>query len=258
MNLFPFFTLFYKECRRFFRIIGQSILTPLVTSSLYLLIFGVSLSKALSFFSLNYLQFIIPGLIMMGAINNAYLNSASSLIIAKYYGDVEDLKICPLSPFVIVNAMALASTIRAIIVGLTIFFVGEIFSRIYLHQTLFPNSPFLALYFLCISGLSFGILGVAVGCIGRTFEALNSVSQFILLPLTYLGGVFYSIDFLPPFWQKIALFNPMLYYIDGIRYAFFSVSEIPVFQSFLLTIIFFTLFYLGGYVIVSKSSFRRV
>ncbi len=194
---------------------------------------------------------------MMGVINNAYLNSCSSLIISKYYGDIEDLKTAPLSDFVIINALSLASCVRGIIVASVIFFVGEVFSELCIGSTLLPERPLLVLYFLIIAGCSFGVLGAAIGAKAKTFEMLNSISQFILLPLIYLGGVFYSINYLPPFWQKIALCNPMFYYIDGMRYAFFSVSEISPILSFSVTLVFFLSLYGIAYKIVATSSFKR-
>ncbi|MEL7431140.1 MAG: ABC transporter permease [Chlamydiota bacterium] len=257
MVFLPLYALFRRECKRFLRVPGQSILTPIVTSSLYLLIFGVSLAKSLQFFSLNYLEFLLPGLIMMGTINNAYLNSCSSLIISKYYGDIEDLKIAPLSTFVILQGMALASSVRAFLVALSIFLVGNIFCKAQLDTWLVPNHPLLALYIVWVAGYSFGLLSTAVGATAKTFETLNSISQFILLPLIYLGGIFYPTNYLPSFWQKIAYCNPMFYYIDSFRYAFFSVSEIQPSFSVAFVTIFFGLFYVCSYICISKASFKR-
>ncbi|MEM8629282.1 MAG: ABC transporter permease [Chlamydiota bacterium] len=258
MKGIPFYMLFRRECHRFFRVLGQSILTPLVTASLYLLIFGTSLSQSLEFFSLNYLEFLLPGLLMMGVINNAYLNSCSSLIIAKYYGDILDLKTSPLTSFVILNAMGLASCVRAFLVSLAVFFVGELFCLYTLGSWLVPAHPFLSLLLIVIAGYTFGVFGAAIGIVARTFETLNAMSQFILLPLIYLGGVFYPVYYLPPFWQKWVYFNPMFYYIDAIRYSFFSISEIDVRLSFCIIFLFFSLFYGVSYRLFSRASFQRV
>lgn len=258
MHINSFLALFYKECRRFFRVIGQSVFTPVMNSSLYLLIFGVSLAKNLHLFAVPYLEFLIPGLMMMGAINNGYMNSCSSLIIAKYYGDIEDLKISPLSATTIISAMSLASMVRAVIVASVIFLTGQIFVKIELGSFFIPCYPLYMLYFIAISGFSFGLLGLIVGLYARSFEMLNGTTQFILLPLIYLGGVFYPVNFLPPLWQKLAHLNPMLYYISGMRYACFGVSDVSFLSSLVVTIAFLSLLFIVAHKVVKVASFRRI
>lgn len=258
MKIRPFYALFKKECKRFLRVLGQTVITPMINSSLYLFIFGISLGKTIgSMKDVSYLEFLIPGLIMMGIINQSYLNNASSLVISKLHGDVEDLKRSPLKPMEIITAYAAASTVRAFLVAFSIFFISEIFMISYQHSFFVPEHIMIVFFYLFCASFTFGFIGVIVGLSSRSFESLNAISQFILLPLTYLGGIFFPLSILPPLWQKIAQLNPMLYYIEGMRYAFLGQSSVGL-SSIVIILFFFCLAAMLAYQVAKRASFRRI
>lgn len=225
----PFLSLYYREICRFYKVIVQTVLAPIVNSGLYLIIFGVSLGESIQLANnLSYLAFLIPGLIMMSVLNNAYQNSSSSIISGKFGGDLEDWRIVPLSTHNILWALSLGGLTRGLIVGLITLAVGEVFHWIMEGSFLMPVHPFSLLVFLTIGGLSFSMLGISVAFWAKTFEHISGVGSFIILPLIYLGGVFFSLDGLHPFWQHASKVNPLFYFINGIRYSMLGISDVPV------------------------------
>jgi ABC-2 type transport system permease protein len=223
----PFLSLLNRETRRFLRVAVQTLVTPFVSSTLYLVIFGVSLGRQLALHDgLTYLAFLIPGVVMMGCLNNSFQNSSSSIVSSKFSGDLEDLKASPLSPGQIILALSLAALLRGLIVGGITFAVGEASYYLVYQQFLSIYSPGILLLFLVLGGLSFANLGVMVAFWARTIDQLSAVSGFILMPLIYLGGVFYSVDNLPPFWKGVSLYNPLLYMINGVRYGILGKADV--------------------------------
>ena len=242
MMWIPFLSLLKKETKRFFRVIGQTLLVPLVNSTLYLLIFGVSLGKSIQVGGVNsYLAFLIPGLVMMGVLNNAFQNSSSSIGTSKFHGDLEDLKISPLRAWQIVWALGIGGLIRGLLVGCVTFSIGEVFYYIQMGELLPISNPFLLLFFLFLGGLSFSFLGISIAFHAKSIDQLSAITGFILLPLMYLGGVFFPLDQLHSFWRSVSQINPMLYFINGVRYGILSIGDIPVllalFVAFLTTLI---------------------
>ncbi len=230
----PFLTLYRRELHRFLKVVFQTVFTPLITASLYLLIFGVSLGQSIKLDSgLSYLTFLIPGLVMMSVLNNAFQNSSSSVVSGKFSGDLEDLRVVPLSVNQILWAMAAGGLTRGLIVGTITFFVGQVFHYVVLGSWLpVANFPVL-LFFLIIGGLSFAQLGISVAFWAKTFDQMSAVGAFVLTPLIYLGGVFFSIESLHPFWKTISLFNPMLYFINGVRYGLVGQADVePMWAAF--------------------------
>jgi ABC-2 type transport system permease protein len=225
----PFVTVLEREVRRFLKVIVQTILTPLITTSLYLLIFGVSLGSHIQLSSgVSYLAFLIPGLVMMGCLNNAFQNSSSSIITAKFGGDLEDFRVAPLSHAQIVWALSIGGLIRGFAVGLLTFALGAIFLRVYEGTWMQVAHPFILLGFLFAGGLIFAQFGICVAFWARTFDQLSAINGFVLLPLIYLGGVFFSLEGLHPIWQSVAKANPLLYLINGVRYGFLGVCDVPL------------------------------
>jgi len=224
----PFASLFKKEIRRFVRVIAQTIFIPLINSTLYLLIFGVSLGQNIQVAQhASYLSFLIPGLVMMGVLNNAFQNSSSSIGTSKFHGDLEDLRMVPLRPWQILWALALGGLIRGILVGAITFSVGEFFYW-YTEKTLLSvTHPILLFVFLCLGGLSFGQLGIIVAFRAKNFDQMAAIGGFVLLPLMYLGGVFFPLGNLHPFWRTVSQLNPMIYFINGVRYSILGVADIP-------------------------------
>jgi len=244
MNWVPFETLLIREISRFSKVLVQTVVAPLISSFLYLLVFGVSLGQHVQFKeNITYLAYLIPGLMMMGLINNSYQNSSSSIVTMKFTGDLEDLRIVPLSNQTIVLAMAVASWVRGMVVACVTWVVGNIFMFWQYGELLGITHPWAFLFFSLIGGLSFGLIGIAMAFWAKTMDQLSAFSSFILLPLIYLGGVFISMDRLSPFWKSVAQWNPLLYFIEGFRYSFFGHSDIPIERAVLVSLAGLMIFY---------------
>lgn len=223
----PFKTLLRREIARFMKVVAQTVITPLVNSSLYLLIFGVSLGQKIEIGQgLPYLAFLIPGLVMMGCLNNAFQNTSSSIISSKFGGDLEDLKAAPIQGWQILAALGIGALVRGLMVATVTWIAGEIAYLAQFGQLLPVHNLPIVLLFLIIGGLIFANIGVSVGFWARNFDQLSAIGGFVLLPLIYLGGVFFSTDHLPPFWRHVALGNPLLYMINGLRYGALGVSDV--------------------------------
>jgi ABC-2 type transport system permease protein len=258
LTWYPFLTLLKKEIMRFMRVIGQTVITPIINSSLYLLIFGLSLGGSVRLSNgMSYLAFLIPGLVMMSALNNAYQNSSSSIVTSKFHGDLQDMRTMPLTPLKIVWAMALGGLIRGLLVASLTLTVSEVFHFISAGEIWSVQNPFLFLFFLCIGCLCFSLLGISVGFKATSFEKVNAVGSFVLLPLLYLGGVFFSISGLHPFWQSIARVNPLLYLINGLRYAAAGQSDVPIEWSFCVALAAFLFMFTIATRSVRNGSFTR-
>jgi ABC-2 type transport system permease protein len=231
-------TLLKREVSRFLRVWSQTIVPPIVTSLLFILIFGYSLGSRISNIQgISYINYIIPGLLMMGVIISAYANTSSSLFIAKFQKSIQEYLIAPLSYWQIVMALTLAGVLRALLVGVGILIISLIATPITIS-----NAPIL-IYFITLTSFLFSFAGIITGLWAESFDKMNVFSVFLITPLTYLGGVFYSINMLPQFWQNIAKFNPILYMVDGFRFGFLGISDINIYFSmallFVLTLIFF-------------------
>ncbi len=221
-----FRTLIGREMHRFLRIWRQSLVTPALTTSLYVLIFGISLGSRIDLGSgVPYLHFLIPGLMMMSLINSALVNSSTTLHQAKMNGSIIDLLVSPLSSTAIAAAYALASIARGVIVATLVMFVGHALG------VPFPRQPLMALFVAILTGWMFSSFGAIVGIQARRYEQMHSYTTMIITPLTYLGGVFYTVHVLPPFWQSVSRLNPIFYIIDSFRYAYLGISDIHPFRS---------------------------
>lgn len=255
--MIAFWFLFRKECHRFFKVLVQTVVTPLVSSSLYLLVFGVSLGNQIDVSGAKYLAFLIPGLMMMGLMNNAFQNSASSLVSSKFTGDIEDLAVLPLSHQQIMWAYSLASVVRGAMVALLTLLVGEVFYFVQYHEFLSIAHPFWLLYFIFFAGLVFGHIGLMAAFWANTFDQLSAISAFIILPLTYLGGVFVSITHLPQFWQMLSKINPLFYFINGLRFSVLGVSDIEVGMASFLVFAAWVALYAFALKVLKNASFSR-
>jgi len=213
MNTLGMKTLLTKEVRRFMRVPGQTVLSPLISTSLYFLVFGYSLSGRVSEVEgVPYLQFIVPGLVFMGLANNAFLNSSSSLFITKIQGTVVDLLVAPLGPFELLAGFIAGAMVRGLLVGGLTWLVAMLFTGFHLEHA------FATVFFLLLSSYTFSVLGVLAAVWAEKFEQINFFPTFVMLPLTFLGGIFYSVRELPSPWNHVSLFNPMVYMVEGLRY----------------------------------------
>ena len=221
-------TLLYKELLRFWKVSFQTILAPMLTSLLYLLIFSHVLESHVSVFDgrVRYTAFLIPGLVMMSVLQNAFANSSSSVIQSKITGNLIFVLLTPLSPLDIFGAYVLGAMVRGLVVGAGVFVVTLWFVPLSLEH------PFWVLAFAILGSAILGILGLVAGIVANKFDQLAAFQNFLIMPLTFLSGVFYSIHTLPPIWQSLSHFNPFFYMIDGFRYGFFGLSDIEPWISF--------------------------
>lgn len=253
-----FTTLFQREIKRFMKVLVQTVVTPFVSSFLYLLVFGVSLGSQVKVNGgVPYLAFLIPGLMMMGLMNNAFQNSSSSIVSSKFSGDLEDIRVAPITNQQIVWAMSFGGVVRGSLVAFVTYIVGALFYFIQQGQMLSIEHPLALIYFVIMGGLIFGMIGISVAFWANTFDQLSAFSAFVLLPLTYLGGVFISIENLHPFWQTVAKLNPLLYLINGLRYGVLGVSDVEITHSVILSLVGFVVFYIVSLMALRKGSFQR-
>ncbi len=225
--LLPFFTLLRREVHRFLKVSVQTLLTPIITASLYLFVFGATLGERLSVVEgFSYAQFVIPGLILMGVINNSFANSSSSLFMARYLGNIVDLLVTPLSPAQLIFAYTVASMIRGLLVGTAVLLVSLFFAPLPWSQAL------LALMMAGLASFIFAQFGLIAAIYSNNFDALSMFSNFIILPLIYLGGVFYPVSILPSPWEQLSRLNPLFYLIDGFRHALLGVGDTSLLFAF--------------------------
>lgn len=224
------FALFMKEVRRFMKVFVQTVLAPGVTTLLYLLVFASVLDEHVQVFGdVPYVSFLVPGLIMMTIIQNAFANSSSSIIQSKMTGNLTFLLLSPISPLETVLAFIAAAVVRGLLVGLAVYFIAMVFVDLPLLH------PWVILGFSVMASAVLGALGLVAGLWADKFDQLSAFQNFIILPLSFLSGVFYSIDSLPGAWATISHFNPFFYMIDGFRYGFFGLSDVSPWLSLSVT-----------------------
>lgn len=216
-----FVTLFRKELLRFWKVSFQTVAAPILTALLYLLVFSHVLeSRVRVYDSLPYTAFLVPGLVMMSVLQNAFANSSSSLIQSKVTGNIVFVLLPPISYREFFAAYVLAATVRGLVVGLGVLAVTLWFAELRF------TAPQWIFVFAILGGAILGSLGVIAGIWADKFDQLAGFQNFVIMPLTFLSGVFYSIHSLPAFWQGLSHFNPVFYMIDGFRYGFFGVSDV--------------------------------
>jgi ABC-2 type transport system permease protein len=223
-------TLTLKEIKRFWSVLGQTVTAPVVTALLYLLVFGQVMQGRVEVYpGVSYTQFLIPGLIMMSVIQNAFANSSSSLIQSKLLGNLVFLLMSPIAAWEIFAAYLAAALIRAGLVGTALYLATWPF----VHLPL--NSPFVLLGMFVLAGGSMAVIGLIAGIVSAKFDHLASFQNFLILPASFLSGAFYSIHALPAFWFGLSRFNPFFYMIDGFRHGFLGIGDVPVWECFAWT-----------------------
>src|SRR5471032_2230209 len=216
-----FRTLVYKETLRFWKVATQTVAAPVLTSMLYLLVFGHVLDgRVQPLPGVSYTAFLIPGLVMMSVLQNAFANSSSSLIQSKITGNLVFILMPPLSHWEIIGAYVLAAVVRGLVVGFGVFIATAWFA----HLTF--AAPVWIVVFALLGAAILGTMGVIAGIWAEKFDQLAAFQNFLIMPLTFLSGVFYSIHSLPPVWLTVSHFNPFFYMIDGFRYGFFGQSDV--------------------------------
>jgi ABC-2 type transport system permease protein len=225
-------TLLHKELLRFWKVSFQTIAAPMLTSLLYLLIFSHVLESRVSVYGgqVRYTAFLVPGLVMMAMLQNAFANASSSLIQSKITGNLIFVLLPPLSALDMYSAYVLAAMVRGLVVGLGVFVVTLVLAP---GPAAIAHPVFVIAFAVLGSGI-LGTLGVIAGIWADKFDELAAFQNFLIMPLTFLSGVFYSIHTLPPFWQALSHFNPFFYMIDGFRYGFFGLSDVAPERSLAL------------------------
>jgi ABC-2 type transport system permease protein len=222
MNVMGLKTLLVKEVRRFLHVPGQTVFSPLITTTLYFLVFGYSIGARLGHAGgQEYLRFIVPGLVFMGLANNSFLNTSSSLFIMKVQGTIVDLLVAPLSPLELLLGFVGGGMTRGLLVGALTWAVASAFTGAQLVHPLTTGA------FLLLSSYVFSVLGLLAAVWSDKFEQVNFFPTFVMMPLTFLGGVFYSVRDLPMPWRAVSLFNPMVYMVEGLRSGMLGRSATP-------------------------------
>ncbi|ALZ84740.1 hypothetical protein APT59_11240 [Pseudomonas oryzihabitans] len=222
-NMVALRTIVHREVRRFTRIWAQTLLPPAITMVLYFVIFGNLIGNRIGGMGgFTYMQYIVPGLIMMSVITNAYSNVVSSFFSSKFQRSVEELLVSPVSPHVILIGYAMGGILRGLAVAAIVSLLSLFFTNMQVHHL------GIMLLVIVLTAAIFALGGFINAVYARNFDDISIVPTFVLTPLTYLGGVFYSIDLLPAFWQKVSLVNPILHMVNAFRYGILGVSDIRI------------------------------
>ncbi len=231
------YTLIRKEVARFMRVWKQTLVPPIITIVLYLAIFWKFIGDRISVIEgHSYIDFIFPGLLMMAVIMASYQNTSSSFFGSKFQKSIEELFVSPIAYWKILLGFCTWAMLRGIIVAWLVFITGSLMTDIQIE------SYFLAFVFIFLSSLLFSLLGLLNGLYAKSFDDISIIPTFVITPLIYLGGVFYPIFILPDFWQTVSQFNPVLYMINGLRYAFIGVSDINIYLSIGILLSFIIVF----------------
>ncbi len=222
-DLISLYTILHKEVTRFLRIWTQTLLPSAITMTLYFIIFGRFIGSRINDIQgFSYINFIAPGLIMMAVITNSYSNVVSSFFGSKFQRNIEEILVSPTPTWVIIVGYAVGGVLRGLIVGLLVTLVSLFFTKLVIYNII------LVILFVFLTSLVFSLAGLLNGIFAKSFDDVSIVPTFVLTPLTYLGGIFYSLSVLPPVWQFISQFNPILYMVNGFRYGFLGFSDISV------------------------------
>jgi ABC-2 type transport system permease protein len=248
-RLVGLYTLTRKEYSRVMRIWVQTILPPVITMSLYFLIFGSLIGRRIGQMGgFDYMQFIAPGLIMMAVITNSYGNVVSSFFSAKMQRHLEEMLVAPMPNYIIILGHMAGGVIRGTMVGLVVMGVALVFTTLPMAHPLVMASVFV------LTAAVFSLGGLINAILARKFDDVSIIPSFVLAPLTYLGGVFYSISLLPPFAQQLSLLNPILYMVNAFRYGMLGVSDINIITAYLIILVFLALMFGACMVLLNRGT----
>jgi ABC-2 type transport system permease protein len=227
LNWVGFKTIVRKEVTRILRIWGQTIVPPAITMTLYFIIFGELIGRRIGeMHGFTYMQYIVPGLVIMSVITNSYGNMVSSFFGAKFGKHIEELLISPLPNWIILSGYVVGALLRGLMVGAVVLAVSLFFTPIAVQH------PLIMLSVLLLTAVVFALAGMVNAIFAQKFDDIAIIPTFVLAPLTYLGGVFYSISLLPGFWQQVSVFNPILYMVNGFRYGMLGVSDVSLAMTY--------------------------
>jgi len=236
MNLHAVRSIYQFEMARTRRTLMQSIISPVISTSLYFVVFGAAIgSRIQEIGGISYGSFIVPGLIMLSLLTQSIANASFGIYFPKFTGTIYELLSAPVSYFEIVLSYVGAAATKSVVLGLIILATAGLFVPLHIAH------PVWMMVFLLLTAVTFSLLGFIIGIWADGFEKLQLVPLLIITPLTFLGGSFYSIDMLPPFWQKVTLFNPVVYLISGFRWSYYGQSDVSVSLSLAMTLVFMTI-----------------
>ena len=236
MNLRGIFAIYQFEMSRLFRTVSQSIASPVISTALYFIVFGSAIgSRIENIDGVSYMSFLIPGLIMLTILNQSVSNASFGIYFPKFSGTIYEILSAPISPIEITCGYVLAAASKSVLIGLIILITSAFFIEITILH------PFWMLLFLLLMSLTFSLFGFIIGIWANDFQKIQLIPSFILTPLTFLGGSFYSIGMLPDFWQKISYINPIVYLISSFRWSFYGNSDVNVVVSIIATLFFLVL-----------------
>lgn len=233
MNIEGISAIYYFEMKRFFRTLFQSIASPVISTSLYFIVFGSAVATRMGEIEgVSYGAFIVPGLVMLSILTESVANGSFGIYMPRFSGTIYEILSAPISAFEIVLGYVGAAATKSVILGTIILLTARAFVAYKIEH------PVWMISFLILTSVTFSLMGFIIGLWADGFEKLQVVPLLIITPLTFLGGSFYSIDMLPPLWQKISLFNPVLYLVSGFRWSFYGVSDVSVATCLIVTILF--------------------
>lgn len=243
INWIGLFTMFRREVKRTFRVVIQTLVAPVISASLYILIFGLVIGSQITEVSgVPYITFVFPGILMLSVINSAFASASSALYFMRFTRGIEEILITPFSYLEMLIGFVGSAITRAVMVALLILLVGLVFGAISLHH------PFLFIVYIASIAAIFAMLGIIVALWAENFEQLQVLNTFVITPLTYLGGIFYSISFLPELAKTLTLLNPFFYFTDAVRSSMIGVSEA---NSFIGAILIFGLVIVLGFLVTT-------
>lgn len=241
-------TILTKEIIRFTRIWQQTILPPAITATLYFIIFGKLIGSQIhDIAGFNYMQYIVPGLAMMSIMTNAYANTSSSFFGAKFSRNIEEMLVSPMPNYVIILGYMLGGTLRGVLVGMVVIGIAMFFTHLHFH------SITVVMLMAVISAMLFSLGGLVNGIFARKFDDVAFIPTFILTPLTYLGGVFYSIQALPPFWRTLSIFNPIFDIVDTFKFGMLGIADLNVYVGISLVLGLFVALFVTCLIIMQKG-----
>jgi ABC-2 type transport system permease protein len=232
-NTISLLTIVRKELDRVFRIWMQTLIPPVITMGLYFIIFGKFIGSQVSDINgFSYMEFIVPGIIMMAVITNSYLNVVSSFFGSKFQKSVEEILVSPTPDWVIISGYSIGGIVRGLIIGMIVTIVSLFFTKLHIHNIL------VVFVFVILTAIVFSLAGLINGIYAKSFDDVSIIPTFVLTPLTYLSGIFYSISLLPEFWQFLSKLNPILYMVNGFRFGFLGFSDINIYYGLFMLVLF--------------------
>ena len=227
-----FYTIVRKDVMRIFKIWPQTFLPSVITSVLYFLVFGTVLGERIGEVNgVSYLEFVVPGLVMLAVVTNSFSDVATVFFVSKFFSrNIDEILVSPTPPSVIIAGFVGGGIVRGVLVGVLVLLVASFFVPLSFAH------PFVTVLFLILSSLIFALAGLVNGIYAKSFDGISIVPTFVLTPLVYLGGVFYSVSALPEFWQKLSVINPIFYLINGFRYGLLGISDVPILTAVIVLV----------------------